>query len=189
MLQNSDTNDSQNATKKARPQAFIKSLQLLEAHDDGPSRGDLAALRAGLRAKNGVALEMMPIVARFLGDRESEKDVWFFAVGALFGLHPLTGGSTQWNQRSLGAAFGQLRSESDSIEKRFQLLLSCDEDALFRQLIQIVSLLKSHSVPVNWQVLLEDLFWNDWNAVERPIQKKWARDFYRTSAANRDSEN
>ena len=168
-----------NPKQLPRPSAFIGSLKMMESRDDGPARAGLAALRIGLRSKDGVCLEAMPHVAPYLGECENEaKDRWFFAVATLFALHP----QDQPGRESLGGAFAKLRKESDSIEKRFQLLLACDEENLFEQLVQIVSLLKSKNVPLNWFRLLSDLTGDDWDDPERPIQLRWARDFYKPAA-------
>lgn len=170
--------------------AFINNLRLLEMRDDGPSRAGLAALRAGLRSKDGIAVEMMPHVAPYLGEREQSNDHWFFAVAALFALHPL---DTK-EKLSLGGSFGRLRKNSDSTEKHFQLLLASDEEDLFERLKQTVSLLKANNVPVNWYALLTDLTTNSWDDdPQRRTQMAWARDFYRDaptrSAFNTDEEN
>ncbi len=169
--------------------AFINNLRLLETRDDGPSRAGLAALRAGLRSKDGVAVEMMPHVAPYLGEREQAGDRWFFAVAALFALHPL---DTR-ERLSLGGSFGRLRKNSDSTEKHFQLLLASDEEDLFERLKQTVSLLKANNTPVNWYALLTDLTVNSWDDPQRRTQMTWARDFYRDapnrSASNADEEN
>jgi CRISPR type I-E-associated protein CasB/Cse2 len=170
--------------------AFIHHLRLLETRDDGPSRAGLAALRAGLRSKDGISVEMMPHVAPYLGEREQSSDRWFFAVAALFALHPL---DTK-ERLSLGGSFGRLRKKSDSMEKHFQLLLASEEEDLFDRLKQTVSLLKAHNVPVNWYTLLTDLTTNSWDDdAQRRTQMTWARDFYRDastrSAFNKDEEN
>ena len=170
--------------------AFINNLRLMEARDDGPSRAGLAALRAGLRGKDGIAVEMMPHVAPYLGEHEQAGDRWFFAVAALFALHPL---DTK-ERLSLGGSFGRLRKKSDSAEKHFQHLLASDEEDLFGRLKQTVSLLKANNVPVNWYALLTDLTANSWDDdPERRTQLKWARDFYRDaparSAPDTDEEN
>lgn len=158
--------------------AFIKNLRLLENRDDGPSRAGLAALRAGLRSRDGIAVEMMPHVVGYLGEREQAGDRWFFAVAALFALHPLATDA----RVSLGGSFGELRKNSDSTEKHFQLLIASDEHDLFARLKQTVSLLKASNVPVNWYVLLTDLTTNSWDDPQRPIQLKWARDFYKSAS-------
>jgi CRISPR type I-E-associated protein CasB/Cse2 len=170
--------------------AFIHHLRLLETRDDGPSRAGLAALRAGLRSKDGISVEMMPHVAPYLGEREQSSDRWFFAVAALFALHPL---DTK-EKLSLGGSFGRLRKKSDSMEKHFQLLLASEEEDLFDRLKQTVSLLKANNVPVNWYTLLTDLTTNSWDDdPQRRTQMTWARDFYRDastrSAFNKDEEN
>lgn len=157
---------------------LVRSLKALEARDDGPARAGLAALRVGLRSQYGHCVEAMPHVTPYLGERETDNDRWFFAIATLFALHP----QDQPQRESLGGTFARLRKESDSIEKRFQLLLACDEENLWEQLVQIVSLLKSKNVPVNWFRLLDDLTRNNWDDPERPIQLRWARDFYKPAA-------
>jgi CRISPR type I-E-associated protein CasB/Cse2 len=164
--------------------AFINNLRLLETRDDGPSRAGLAALRAGLRSKDGLAVEMMPHVVPYLGEREQAGDRWFFAIAALFALHPL---DTR-ERLSLGGSFGRLRKKSDSIERHFQLLLASDEEDLFERLKQTVSLLKANNTPVNWYALLTDLTVNSWDDPQRRTQMAWARDFYR-DASNRSASN
>lgn len=178
-------NSAQTSPTPAEPSAFAKrrgkfisNLRQLEARDDGASRAGLAALRAGLRSDDGIAIEMMPHVAPYLDEREQASDRWFFAVAALFALHPLD--TTE--RLSLGNSFGRLRQNSDSIEKRFQLLIASDEEDLFARLKQVISLLKAQGVPVNWYTLLSDLTINDWDDPERTLQLRWARDFYRSDS-------
>ena len=164
---------------QVRAGKLVRALKEMETRDDGPARAGLAKLRVGLRAHNGVCLDAMPHVSPYLGEEQTQNDRWFFAVATLFALHP----QDQSRRESLGGAFAQLRPESDSIEKRFQLLLACDEENLWEQLVQIVSLLKSKSVPVNWYRLLDDLTQNSWDDPERTLQLRWARDFYKPAAS------
>lgn len=165
--------------KQPTPAArLVGALVRLESEDRGTDRATMAALRAGLRASNGVAVEMMPFVAPFLPERESERDNHFFQVAALFALHPQNTFSG-----TFASAFRTLADKgSDSIEKRFQMLLACESDQLFRQLQQCVSLLHSENIPVNWRRLLEDLTFGSWDDPERPLQLRWAREFYRKPA-------
>lgn len=155
---------------------FVGELRALERNDRGSDRATMAALRCGLRHSDGVAIEMMPFVAPLLPAKEAPdgKDKHFFQVAALFALHPQNGA------QSFAAAFRNLaEGGSDSIEKRFQLLLACRADELFGPLFQCVSLLKSDSLPFNWKRLLDDLYWSDWDSPGREVQLKWAREFYR----------
>jgi CRISPR system Cascade subunit CasB len=160
-------------TKSSRTGNFANSLRRLEDSDD---RAALAALRSGLKSRDGFALPMVAFVAPFLGEKEGRNDQWFYAIAALFALHPMRGG-----RGSLGTAFSRLRKESDSIEKRFQMLLACNDSELFRHLFQTVSLLESKAVPVDWDRLLRDLLFNDWDAPDRTLQRRWAHDFYHTN--------
>jgi CRISPR system Cascade subunit CasB len=164
--------------------AFIKYLRMLETRNDGPARAGLAALRAGLRGKDGVAVEMMPHVVPYLSEQGQSSDRWFFAVAALFALHPLD----KTERLSLGGSLGELRKKSDSIEKHFQLLLASDEEDLFGRLKQTVSLLKANNIPVNWYELLKNLTDHSWDDPQRRTQMKWARDFYRDAPARSASD-
>lgn len=155
-------------------QKFVQDLCALERQDRGSDRATMAALRCGLRHPDGVAVEMMPFVAPFLPARESARDKYFFQVAALFSLHPQNGA------QSFAAAFRSLADNgSDSVEKRFQLLLACRAEELFGPLFQCVSLLKSDNLPFNWKRLLDDLYYLDWDSPSREVQLKWAREFYR----------
>lgn len=163
---------------------FVGALTRLESQDRGSDRATMAALRAGLRTSNGVATEMMPFVAPFLPEREFPSDERFFQIAALFALHPQNSFSG-----SFASAFRELADgNSDSIEKRFQMLLACEGDQLFRQLQQCVSLLASKNIPVNWRKLLDDLVFNDWDDPNRELQLRWAREFYRKPAAPTDND-
>jgi len=162
--------------KQPTPAArFVGALSRLESEDRGTDRATMAALRAGLRASNGVATEMMPFVAPFLPERESKRDEHFFQIAALFALHPQ---NTFFG--TFAGAFRELADDkgSESIEKRFQMLLACEGEQLFRHLQQCVSLLHSGNIPVNWRRLLEDLTLHSWDDPERPLQLRWAREFY-----------
>lgn len=153
---------------------FVQDLCALERNDRGSDRAMMAALRCGLRHVDGVAVEMMPFVAPRLPSRESAGDKYFFQVAALFSLHPQNGA------QSFASAFRSLADNgSDSVEKRFQLLLACRADELFGPLFQCVSLLKSDNLPFNWKRLLDDLYYLDWDSPQREVQLKWAREFYR----------
>ena len=164
--------------------SFVRELSALERNDRGSDRATMAALRAGLRHPDGVAVEMMPFVAPLLPARESPRDRHFFQVAALFSLHPQTG------PQSFAAAFRALSDGgSDSIEKRFQLLLACRAEDLFGPLFQCVSLLKSDNQSFNWKRLLDDLYYHDWDAPSREVQLKWAREFYRKAHPTSTSDN
>lgn len=155
---------------------LVGALVRLEKNDAGSDRATMAALRSGLRHSDGVAMEMMPFVSKFLPPRELPSDVRWFQIAALFALHPQNS-----RGQSFAQAFRQLADKgSESIEKRFQLLLSCQGEDLFRHLTQCVGLLHSQNIALNWFRLLHDLSSGDWDNPRRSIQMRWAREFYRT---------
>jgi CRISPR system Cascade subunit CasB len=51
---------------------------------------------------------------------------------------------------------------------------------------QIVALLKSHDIPVNWNRLFEDISF--WEHPERRVQKRWARSFWGSAETNKNQE-
>ena len=84
-------------------------------------------------------------------------------------------------RRTLGYAIAQLylaRGQSPSIEGRFVALLDADEEELPYRLRQMVRLLKTEDgIRIHWAELLRDLL--AWNREDKPVQRKWARAFYR----------
>lgn len=163
---------------QSRVGRLVSALTRLEHNDAGSDRATMAALRSGLRHGDGVAIEMMPFLAKYLPPRESRSDERWFQIAALFALHPQ---NTRGD--SFARAFHRLADKgSDSIEKRFQLLLSCRSEDLFRHLTQCVGLLHSQNIPLNWFRLLHDLTSSDWDNPRRSIQLRWAREFYRAPA-------
>jgi CRISPR system Cascade subunit CasB len=83
------------------------------------------------------------------------------------------------------AAHAASKKGSDSTERRFIALLDADRDQLPHRLRQMVALIKGF--PLDWDSLLRDLL--GWTVPEKPVQNRWARDFYRntTQAFQSDS--
>ncbi len=149
---------------------FIKYLENLSRLQD---RAALANLRRGLGRKPGAAMEMYPYLGQFLPtERNTRYDNAVFIVAALFAYYsdaPKTSGN-------LGASLRRLKDESDSIEKRFVALLNAEPDELPNYLRQIIGLLKSKAVAVNWEQLFDDV--RQWNSDNRYVQTRWARSFW-----------
>ena len=82
--------------------------------------------------------------------------------------------------RSLGAAcaaYATSKKGSDSPERRFITLLDADRDQLPHRIRQMLALLKGFAL--DWDGLLRDLL--GWTIPEKPVQNRWARDFYRNT--------
>lgn len=160
-----------NETNQNHP--FINYLRSLA--DDDRRRGALAALRRGLGKPLGAEPSAYRYVVPFLSPSASKThENAYYLVAALFSLHP--GELTTGN---MGDHLGIIRRTSESaesIDRRFSALLSCHSDDLPVYLRQMISILKSKEIDVNWDELLADLI--QWNYQDRRIQKKWARGFW-----------
>ncbi|ANN17249.1 type I-E CRISPR-associated protein Cse2/CasB [Amycolatopsis orientalis] len=110
---------------------------------------------------------------------ESEQEVWLLVAG-LFATHPQP---ARRGHRSLGSSMRALREKrGDAAARRFEQLLGRERDVLPHHLRQIVRLLASDDIPVNYSSLLDDLVvlmgegYRD-NSAHR-IRLRWARDFH-----------
>jgi CRISPR system Cascade subunit CasB len=144
---------------------FIKHLSELD-------RGARAELRRSLSFEPGQHVPAFRYVERFASDDGWRRNAYYLTAG-LYALHPEDAGG-----RNFGGSVADLQRihQSDSTETRFLALLDADPDQLPYRLRQMVSLVKSQSVSVNWSQLLDDLFW--WGHPERRVQRRWARAFY-----------
>lgn len=168
------------AKKEDRLITYLKSLE--ERQD----RAALAHLRSGLREKDGRAMEMYPYLRQFLSlDSKPRYENAVFIIAALFAYYPDAPG----NVGNLGASLRELKDESDGIEKRFVALLNADEEDLPYYLRQIIGLLKSKEVAVNWQRLFMDVQF--WGGDNRRVQRGWARSFWGNfyEEKNQDTQN
>lgn len=106
-------------------------------------------------------------------------------VGGLFALHGDDGNRGRINT-SLGGVLGEFyhdRKESPSTEKRFLALLDSDEEQLHYRLRQVISLIKEYRL--DWDMLYRDVL--NWNHSDCFVQRKWARDFYRSHSQENES--
>jgi len=149
---------------------LIRYLKNLEKRQN---RAALANLRRGLGKPPKTSMEMYPYLGQFLShETKPHYENAVFIVAALFAYYPDAPG----NAGNLGASLRQLKDDSDSIEKRFVALLNAEIEDLPYYLRQIVGLLKSKEIAVNWQTLFEDVqLWSNHN---RRVQTRWARSFW-----------
>ena len=158
---------------------YLRKLAPRDEQDDyqrQASRRALADLRSGLGQTPGSAPRMLRQVGPFLDDKPDTTDRWFFLVGSLYPLNPV------WTMvgTSLGGSFAHMREQdemNESGEARFLALLNCHADDLVDQLRGAITLLKAKEIGIDWQQLLSDLC--RWHDPERPVQERWARNFYR----------
>jgi len=176
-------------------QEFIKYLETLVSSRD---RGAIAALRRGLGKPPGMVHQMDRYVLRFLSQNfKRGDDEPYYLVAALFafwhqGLDTLQNFDGNLGKSLLLLAKGQaekpglkFEEAQKRIEKRLVALLNSHTDDLPDRLRQIVSLLKSSGIPINWAQLLCDI--RGWNHESRYVQRSWAREFWATLLEPEDS--
>lgn len=151
----------------------------LSAARDREDRATLAKLRRGLTGH--CAERDIWVFSRLPGGLSLCSEEAALLTAALFASHPRAGG-----RGSVGSALRQLRllqgdHASDSLDKRLAALLDSHRDDLPARLRQVVSLLRSREVPIDWGQLLSDLIW--WDAEQRTVQRRWARDYWTDRAA------
>lgn len=153
---------------------FIEWLEKLNERDTKVR----ATLRRSLSFDPGAFPSAYPYVEPFL---KGEDIPWrrkvHYLVAGLWAQHR---GDRVTEGRSMGsacAAHAASRRGSDSTERRFIALLDADRDQLPHRLRQMVGLLRDFSL--DWDSLLSDLL--GWTVPEKPVQNRWARDFYRSA--------
>jgi CRISPR system Cascade subunit CasB len=147
------------------------------------NRAALANLRRGLGRPPKSVMEMYPYLGQFLSHEPNPKrETAVFIVAALFAYYPDAPG----NVRDLGDSIRRMKDDSDSIEKRFVALLNAEAEDLPYYLRQIIGLLKSKEIAVNWNQLFKDV--KNWNSDKRYVQNAWARSFWGNFSSDKKSE-
>lgn len=141
------------------------------------NRAMLAALRRGLGAEPGGVPDMFPYVVRFVSEKPGQwHERCVYMIASLFALHPFAG-----QQGNLGGHLRKLADElgdDQSTERRFINLMRAEPEMLSDLLRQIISLLKSKDIAVNWQQLMRDV--STWNSPDarRWTTRRWASEFW-----------
>ncbi|MER7003892.1 type I-E CRISPR-associated protein Cse2/CasB [Dactylosporangium sp. NPDC000555] len=140
----------------------------------GEARRTLARLRRSF-ASPGQEAEAYAIV--FPHDPpQREQELWLLIAG-LFALHPH--GNTA-KGRTVGGAMRLLADERVSAQRRFTQLLSVDPQHLPYYLRQMIQLLRSDDVAIDYHRLLTDLVLiNSSRQAAHKVRLRWARDYHR----------
>ncbi len=158
-------------------------------------RGALADLRRGLSEPPGTAPVMFPYVARWVPKdaRNTWREKVYYLTAALFAYYQ-SGSSIQSKRRLTTGNMGDhcrqaatKEKRSASFEMRFSSLLKSNLDDLPVLLRQMVSLLKSADVPINWDQLFHDLFY--WNSESQFVQRQWANSYWAPIQASIETNN
>lgn len=160
---------------------FIRHLEDLVRRQD---RAALADLRRGLGKPPGTAMEMHRYVVPYLPPKLSRRqEEACYLVAALFAYwHQGRDAVALSPPTNLGASLARMATgdNEDSLDRRFTALLKSHPEDLTHHLRQVVGLLKSNDVPVDWRELMKDLL--NWDHEDHFIQRKWARSFWGRSS-------
>lgn len=151
---------------------FVNNLEKLQT-----DRAAMATLRRSLTFDLGTHIASYPFVEPFATNTNTWTRKMCYLVAGLYANHPKHINTEQ----SFGKAVQQLtiKRESESLERRFIILLDADDEQLANRLRQMMSLLRSEDIAVNYAKLLSDLLY--WRSPRRWAQQRWAQDFYHTS--------
>jgi CRISPR system Cascade subunit CasB len=169
-----------------KDQAFILYLSgILEQSDRSASRAAMANLRSGLSKPFGAAYKMDPYILKKLPENASPlQEFIYYLVASLFAYWHQGKDKSVIFSGNMGKSLRQLVNQDSKnrdviekrIEKRLNAILESSIEDLEEYLRQIVSLLKSKEIPVDWAQLLHDI--QLWNHDSRFIQHEWAKGFW-----------
>lgn len=171
MLETEAVADATEAKPHSLEQKFVNQLHKLKETD----KGAMAKLKRNAGNTLAESRGVHAIFFRLLPHGVYRgNEPYYFLVATLFPLaSPATKGS-------LGNAMKMARKANKTGEngynRRMEILLDSDVEQLPFRLRQIVKLLKSAEIPINWAGLIKDL--SNWNRTNRSVQEKWARDYY-----------
>jgi CRISPR system Cascade subunit CasB len=157
---------------------FINYLCKLKDEDN---RAALAHLRRGLGKPPGSEPQVYPYVVPWIQGKNQKESESYFIIASLFALHP-----EHIETGNMGMTFRQIWNESDqsdSIEKRFVQLLNSNREELPHRLRHAVSLAQSKGISINYNSLLLDVRWWDFNDSKR-TQQYWAKEFWAAEKSN-----
>lgn len=161
-----------------------KFINHLEGYVEKQNRAALAHLRRGLGKEPGTAMEMFPYVASWITTSYNEQP--YFLIASLIGLYPVKSRDKYGKFNNLGKSLSEIEDGKEGVEKRFTALLNADEEDLSEHLRQIIGLLKSKEIPVNWFLLLKHI--KNWSHESKYVQKNWARGFWGNKNKNTEEK-
>ncbi|QTL37747.1 type I-E CRISPR-associated protein Cse1/CasA [Pseudoalteromonas viridis] len=155
------------------------------ANPEHPNREILAALKKSLDQQKSTHLAVMPYLAHLLSDDLTRAETQAFVAG-LFASHNTLYFSEK--HQSFGKAWQICDgSERPGMSFRFECLLEAKGEQLKQTLRQMVQILKSKDIAIDYRTLMEDLY--HWDSDDKRIQLKWARDYWAKPIQSDESTN
>ncbi len=155
-------------------------------------KSELALLRHGIGKFPGAVPQVCGIIFKDLpeslqgkGDNPSYAEWALYAVLTLFSFHQ-QGKSSFMHAKgvTLGKAvrrlvpYGDLEVEARTLRRFNQMATSSDMDELTHHLRGMISLLRSHDIPLDYAALARDLFLYQTIEFQPKVRLKWGRDYY-----------
>lgn len=178
---------------------FIDQLKEWGKRETGEQRAAIADLRRGLQDFPQLAPHMHQYIAPYTIGQHGWQKQTFYLVAALFARYhsgskePIYSDKGYHNMGSYFATVVQQEQEAnDSIERRFNALLTAHPQDLHYHLRQAIAFLHGKTeltIPFNWEKLFWDIWqWND--DEKRPkVQEAWATNFWRHKAKPEENNN
>ena len=162
---------SEPTARQRQTEQFVAALEQLDAAGRARLKRNAGRLLGEARLVHQVFYQALPYEVR----EPQHED--YFLIATLFPLAPHRDGAG-----SLGATLRLVRqgrseaTRTNSIDRRFQTLLDSDRAQLPFRLRQAVRLAAAADLALDWTVLLRDVL--VWELTGRPVQLRWARDYF-----------
>lgn len=125
-------------------------------------RGAMADLRCALNPTK------LPRAWPWLGHVGGIGNPRIETVAGMFAYSP-----DETHTGNLGTTCRRLAAESNSFDRRFQRLLSCDRDEICERLRPVILAAKAKGIAVNYEELFANLcYWGD------NVKARWAREYW-----------
>lgn len=157
-------------TKPRTDEDFVRDLIAMHKRDLADDRARLARLRRGFSRRGpdySLLRELPPLPA---GEQDIER---YLLIAFLFALNP---GQGEAPGKALRSLRDSLSAGAESLDQRFAALLNSAYDDLPYRLRQIVQMLKSREISLDYRQLLRDL--RHWDHPDRHTQRTWAKAYY-----------
>lgn len=175
-------------------------FKILGNGDKGAQKAQLAELRRGIGKEPGelpmlwgAFLEDIPQDLLSHSDEASYAEWSIYTALTLFALHQ-QGHDTQDSPmhisgKSFGAAVAELVTDDNNeqrVLRRFNMMATATERTeMAHHLRGIIQLLREESIPLDYGILAEDLFWYQFPEFQAKVRLRWGQDYY----INRKVEN
>ena len=178
---------------------FIDQLKEWGKRETGEQRATMVELRRGLQEFPHLAPYMHRHLAPFTVYKTGWEKETYYLVAALFARYHSGSKETLYSDKwyaNMGSCFAEVvkqdQDASNSIERRFNALLTAHPQDLHYHLRQAIAFLHGKSevtISINWERLFWDIRkWED-DDLRPKVQEEWATSFWRHKARTTEETN